>query len=120
MQDAELSIETAMPMGERLVAAGIERAGSREAKLAKREMGCMLGEALVRLGLVAESNVAKYLSEELGVPIAEGHYPDEPVVVDALPEQFLLSNHVVPLFAQGVHYDGSTETSRCLSAKPFI
>ena len=103
MQDAELSIETAMPMGERLVAAGLlsERDLER-AKLAKREMGCMLGEALVRLGLVAESNVAKYLSEELGVPIAEkGTYPDEPVVVDALPEQFLLSNHVVPLFAQG-------------------
>lgn len=103
MQEAELSIETAMPMGERLVAAGLlsERDLER-AKLAKREMGCMLGEALVRLGLVAESNVAKYLSEELGVPIAEkGTYPDEPVVVDALPEQFLLSNHVVPLFAQG-------------------
>ena len=103
MQDTELSIETAKPMGERLVAAGLlsERDLER-AKLAKREMGCMLGEALVRLGLVAESNVAKYLSEELGVPIAEkGTYPDEPVVVDALPEQFLLSNHVVPLFAQG-------------------
>ena len=54
-------------MGERLVSAGLLSDRDLErARLAKREMGCMLGQALVRLGLVAESNVLKYLSEELG------------------------------------------------------
>ena len=41
-----------MPMGERLVSAGLLSDRDLErARLAKREMGCMLGEALVRLGL---------------------------------------------------------------------
>ncbi len=88
-----------MPMGERLVAAGLLSDRDLErARLAKREMGCMLGEALVRLGLVAESNVVKYLGEELDIPIAEkGGYPDEPVIIEGLPEHFLLNNNVVPL-----------------------
>ena len=57
----ELSAPIAM--GERLVAAGLLSARDLErARMAKREMGCMLGEALVRLGLVAEANVTKYLA----------------------------------------------------------
>ena len=98
-----LNVNT-MPMGERLVSAGLLSSRDLErARLAKREMGCMLGEALVRLGLVAESNVVKYLSEELGVPVAEkAAYPDAPVIVEGLREQFLLNNDVVPLSATGV------------------
>ena len=89
----------AMPMGERLVSAGLLSDRDLErARLAKREMGCMLGEALVRLGLVAESNVVKYLGEELDIPIAEkAGYPKEPVIVEGLREHFLLNNNVVPL-----------------------
>ena len=57
-QDLNLQTVDATPMGERLVAAGLLSDRDLErARLAKREMGCMLGEALVRLGLVAESNV---------------------------------------------------------------
>ena len=88
-------------MGERLVAAGLlsERDLER-ARMAKREMGCMLGEALVRLGLVAEANVTKYLAEELNVKVADkGDYPEEPVIIESLPEHFLLNNNVVPLSA---------------------
>ena len=79
-------------LGERLVAQGLlsERDLER-ARLAKREMGCMLGEALVRLGLVAEANVTKYLAEELDVSVADkADYPEEPVLIEALPEHFLL------------------------------
>ena len=86
-------------MGERLVAADLlsERDLER-ARVAKREMGCLLGEALVRLGLVAEPNVVKFLAEELGVAVAEREdYPEEPMTIDALPEQFLFNNSVVPL-----------------------
>ncbi len=86
-------------VGERLVAGGLlsERDLER-ARIAKREMGCMLGEALVRLGLVAESNLVTALCEELDVAFAakEG-YPEEPVILESLPEQFLLNNAVVPL-----------------------
>ena len=98
-QDMNAQNMNVMPMGERLVAAGLlsERDLER-ARLAKREMGCMLGEALVRLGLVAEANVVKYLGEELDIPIAEkACYPDEPVVIEGLREHFLLNNNVVPL-----------------------
>ena len=71
-QDLNAQNVDATPMGERLVAAGLLSDRDLErARLAKREMGCMLGEALVRLGLVAESNVAKYLGEELDIPVAE-------------------------------------------------
>jgi general secretion pathway protein E len=86
-------------VGERLVAGGLlsDRDLDR-ARIAKREMGCMLGEALVRLGLVAESNLVTALCEELDVAFAakEG-YPEEPVILESLPEQFLLNNAVVPL-----------------------
>ncbi|GIR14598.1 MAG: hypothetical protein CM15mP25_3530 [Gammaproteobacteria bacterium] len=93
-----------MSMGERLVSAGLLSDRDLErARLAKREMGWyMLGQALVRLGLVAESNVLKYLSEELGLPVAEkAVYPEAPVIVEGLREQFLLNNDVVPLSSTG-------------------
>ncbi len=98
-QDLNSQNVDATPMGERLVAAGLLSDRDLErARLAKREMGCMLGEALVSLGLVAESNVVKYLGEELDIPIAEkGGYPEEPVIIEGLPEHFLLNNNVVPL-----------------------
>ena len=93
----------ATPMAERLVSAGLLSDRDLErARLAKREMGCMLGEALVRLGLVAESHVVKYLSEELDLPVVEkARYPDAPVIVEGLREQFLLNNDVVPLASTG-------------------
>ena len=86
-------------LGERLVAEGLLSDRDLErARLATREMGCMLGEAVVRLGLVAESNVVKFLGEELGVVVADkGDYPEEPVLLDLVPEHFLLNNNVVPL-----------------------
>ena len=92
-----------VPMGERLVSVGLLSDRDLErARLAKREMGCMLGEALVRLGLVAEPNVVKYLSEELGLPVAEkAGYPEAPVIVEGLREQFLINNDVVPLASTG-------------------
>ena len=92
-------------VGERLVARGLlsERDLER-ARIAKREMGCMLGEALVRLGLVAESNLVTALCEELDVSfVSKEGYPEEPVILDDLPEQFLLNNDVVPLSVTEEH-----------------
>ena len=103
MEAAKVTEHQAPPsgVGERLVARGLlsERDLER-ARIAKREMGCMLGEALVRLGLVAESNLVTALCEELGVSfVPKEGYPEEPVILDDLPEQFLLNNDVVPLSA---------------------
>ena len=105
-------------MGERLVTAGLlsERDLER-ARMAKREMGCMLGEALVRLGLVAEANVTKYLAEELNVKVAEkGDYPEEPVIIESLPEHFLLNNNVVPLSAS----DDGIVLAALMPQDPFV
>ena len=101
LEAAEVTEHQAPPagVGERLVARGLlsERDLER-ARIAKREMGCMLGEALVRLGLVAESNLVTALCEELDVSfVPKEGYPQEPVILDGLPEQFLLNNDVVPL-----------------------
>ena len=92
-----------MSLGERLVFAGLLSDRDLErARLAKREMGCMLWQALVRLGLVAESNVLKYLSEELDFPVAEkAVYPEAPIIIEGLRDQFLLNNDVVPLSSTG-------------------
>ena len=101
MEAAEVTEHQASPtgVGERLVARGLLSDRDLErARVAKREMGCMLGEALVRLGLVAEANLATALCEELDVAfVAKEGYPEEPVTQDGLPEQFLLNNDVVPL-----------------------
>ena len=107
MEAAEVTEHQAPPtgVGERLVARGLlsERDLER-ARIAKREMGCMLGEALVRLGLVAESNLVTALCEELDVSfVSKEGYPEEPVILDDLPEQFLLNNDVVPLSATDDH-----------------
>lgn len=101
MEAAEVTEHQASPtgVGERLVARGLLSDRDLErARVAKREMGCMLGEALVRLGLVAEANLVTALCEELDVAfVAKEGYPEEPVILDGLPEQFLLNNDVVPL-----------------------
>ena len=86
-------------LGQRLVAQGL--LGERDlerARAARREMGCMLGEALVRLGLVAENHVATALCDELAVSFAsKEEYPEDPLVLEHFPEQFLLNHHLVPL-----------------------
>ena len=59
-QDLNAQNVNAIPMGERLVVAGLLSDRDLErARLAKREMGCMLGEALVRLGRSEERRVGK-------------------------------------------------------------
>ena len=120
MEATEVTEHEAPPtgVGDRLVGCGLlsERDLER-ARIAKREMGCMLGEALVRLGLVAESNLVTALCEVLNVSfVAKDGYPEAPVILDGLPEQFLLNNNVVPV--------STTEDTLVLAAlkpqDPFI
>jgi general secretion pathway protein E len=66
--------------------------------LAQNEMGEMFGQVLVKLGLVSELDIAQALSQQLNIPLqAAPDYPEEPVQLDAVAQDFLFSNLVVPL-----------------------
>ena len=58
------------------------------ALVAQREMGGLLGEVLVRLGLVAEMDVVTALCEQLSLTfVPKEAYPEEPVTVESLQVQ---------------------------------
>lgn len=86
-------------IGEILIAAGkVSERDIERALLAQREMGEMLGQVLVKLGLVSELDMAQALSEQLSIPLLLGaDYPEEPVAVPEVSQDFLFSNHVVPI-----------------------
>lgn len=90
-------------LGELLVQAGKLTARDLErALLAQQEMGGMLGRVLVRLGLVSEIDVARTLSEQLGVPfIAADAFPDLMPEVPGLLPEFLQANAIYPLRQDG-------------------
>ena len=90
-------------LGELLVQAGKLTARDLErALLAQQEMGGMLGRVLVRLGLVSEIDVARTLSEQLGVPfIAADAFPDLMPEVPGLLPEFLQAKAIYPLRQDG-------------------
>ena len=90
-------------LGELLVQAGKLTARDLERALsAQQEMGGMLGRVLVRLGLVSEIDVARTLSEQLGVPfIAADAFPDLMPEVPGLLPEFLQANAIYPLRQDG-------------------
>jgi general secretion pathway protein E len=66
--------------------------------LAQGEMGDLFGQVLVKLGLVSEQDVALALSEQLGIPLQQAaDYPVEPVPLEAVAQEFLINNAVVPV-----------------------
>ena len=109
---------TTTSLGAELVSRGLlsERDLDR-ARLAKREMGGLLGEVLIRLGLVAETDLAGVLCELLGVSlVVKEEYPDAPVGLDAVPEHFMLNHRVVPIAAA----KGAVEFAAHCPQDPFI
>ena len=86
-----------MKLGEFLVEGGkITSRDVERALIAQAEMGGMFGQVLVKLGLVAEVDVANALSELLAIPLlALANYPDEPVSVPGISFDFMMSNYVV-------------------------
>lgn len=65
--------------------------------------GCMTGEALVRLGFIPVSDLARPVAETLGVEaLLEGDYPERPVPIGRQPARsFLEENRVVPVAVKG-------------------
>jgi general secretion pathway protein E len=66
--------------------------------LAQVEMGDLFGQVLVKLGLVSEQDVALALSRQLDIPLLlAADYPQEPIHLERLAQDFLISNNVVPV-----------------------
>ena len=60
-----------------------------------------VGRILIDLGYVAERDVIKVLSEQLGVPVYTGEYPAVPIEQSKLPYRFLSAFHVLPVHIEG-------------------
>jgi len=86
-------------LGELLVSQ--QKLNSRDlerALIAQREMSGLLGQVLIKLGLVSESDVCAALSEQLNIGfLSATGYPTEPIQIPGLSQDFLFSNNVVPV-----------------------
>jgi general secretion pathway protein E len=105
-------------LGEALVAEGKLSARDVErALLAQSEMGDLFGRVLVKLGLVSETDVARALSRQLGIPLlATADYPEELPRVEEVAREFLVSNAVVPLSAS----EESVTFAAAVPQDPFL
>ena len=105
-------------IGELLVEQGkISERDVERTLLAQSEMGDMFGQVLVKLGLVSELDFASALSQQLDIPlITAADYPEEPVLLEGVAQDFLFSNLVVPIAL------GDTEITFAAAAPqdPFI
>ena len=86
-------------LGELLVEQGkISERDVERTLLAQAEMGDLFGQVLVKLGLVSEQDVAVALSEQLDIPLhLAADYPEEPLELEGVAQEFLINNSVVPL-----------------------
>jgi general secretion pathway protein E len=68
------------------------------ALIAQQEMGGLLGQVLVRLGLVSEVDVAQALCQQLDIAlVSASDYPPEPLQVEGVSSLFLQSHQLVLL-----------------------
>ncbi|MFV8824858.1 GspE/PulE family protein [Thauera sp. WH-2] len=90
-------------LGDRLVARGLLATRNLERALhAQQETGGLFGKVLVSLGLVSELDVARVLSEQLGVPVVSADdYPAVLPEVEGLRTEFLHAALVCPLKVEG-------------------
>jgi general secretion pathway protein E len=86
-------------IGELLVQQGkISERDVERTLLAQSEMGDMFAQVLVKLGLVSEHDAALALSEQMGIALlAASDYPEEPLHLEALAQEFLINNATVPV-----------------------
>lgn len=86
-------------IGELLVDQGkLSERDVERALLAQAEMGGVFGQVLVKLGLVSEVDVATALAAQLAIPLQLApDYPEAPIRLEAIAQDFLLSNAVVPV-----------------------
>ncbi len=89
--------------GRRLVQRGILTAAQLdEALTEEKQNGTFLGSLIVRKGWASEEQVARALSEQLGLAYIDlNTRPVEPETLDFLPESLCRTHRAVPLFALG-------------------
>ena len=105
-------------LGELLVQQGkISERDVERALLAQTEMGGLFGQVLVKLGLVSEQDLGQVLSQQLDIPLtAATDYPEEPVKVDGLSQDFMFSNAVVPIAVR----DSGLEFAASVPQEPYL
>jgi general secretion pathway protein E len=88
-----------LKLGERLIRQNKLSARDLEHALAaQKEMGDFLGHVLVRLGLLAEMDVARALSEQRGWPLlGTADFPEDPLPIDGLSPAYLLNHRLLPV-----------------------
>ncbi len=86
-------------LGELLIEQGeLSERDVEKTLLAQIEMGDLFGQVLVKLGLVSDQDVAVALSQQLDIPLlSSADFPQEPIPLANLAQDFLLSNNVVPV-----------------------
>jgi general secretion pathway protein E len=86
-------------LGELLIEQGkLSERDVERSLLAQLEMGDLFGQVLVKLGLVSEQDVALALSRQLDIPLLlAADYPAEPIQLEGLSQDFLVSNNLVPV-----------------------
>ena len=86
-------------LGERLIAANkLSERDLERALLAQREMGGYLGEVLVRLGLLSDTDLVRVLCEQLHVRFMDKEgFPEDSLQIETIPEEFFFNNRVVPV-----------------------
>ena len=112
---------TSMPvhrLGECLVAAGkLSERDLHNALQAQHELGGLLGQVLVQLGVVAEADVAQILAEQLGVPwLRTDDFPDLLPEVPGLQPGFLEAQCVCPIAVQ----EGVLQVAMAVPQDSFI
>ena len=121
---SEPSLERAEPhlfsprLGERLIAAGkLSERDLHNALQAQQELGGLLGQVLVQLGVVAEADVAQILAEQLGVPwLRTDDFPDLLPEVPGLQPGFLEAQCVCPIAVQ----EGVLQVAMAVPQDSFI
>ncbi|GAB2580971.1 GspE/PulE family protein [Nitrincola alkalisediminis] len=103
-EEVATGVATQSKLGERLLAKRLISASDvHRALQAQAEMGGLLGQVLVQLGLVDESIILETLSEQLALPYLRSHdFSDSRLELPAINLEFLAANRVVPVkYVQG-------------------
>lgn len=104
-----------------LAAAGVcDAAAVARARAGAREAGIDAVQALVKLGLVPERELAQGWGSVLGLDLVrEEDYPAEPVLAERLQPRFLRASHVLPLRLLPAEDEGKAPRLLLAMANPF-
>ena len=91
------------PLGEMLLAAGIVSEGQlREGRTQQRTRGVRIGEALVQLGHIDTTTLARVLAKQNGMPfvdLGKGKIPD--AILERVPAEFAVQQGLLPVAEKG-------------------